>query len=253
MDGAFKKRKEHLQQRFMRHGIDGLMPRDAIELLLSYEATDGIVLHGIVDDLFTRFGDISGILNADPALLREVPGITDEMIDLIHFQPQLYAMISTVRIYDVSLSDVEQACAYFASQLRWQPVEQIMMVSLGRDLTALSCDFVGEGTGSQVPVNSMKIIKNANEVGSRVIILGHNHPSGSCVPSDSDILTTDALRTQLKAAGIELLDHIIVGVDGVYSMMRSEDSRIHPDYPAIEEAMKRSAKKRKNGSKTPWM
>lgn len=252
MQSAYEKRKEHLQERFLRLGIDGLMPRDAIELLLSYAMPKGAELQNLVDALFERFGNISGILNADPRLLAEVPGITDEAVDVIHFQPQIYAILNTIRIYDDSLDNVEKACGYFYSQLRWQPVEQFKMVVLSRELTALSCETIGEGSGSEVRVDVDRIIGSALNSGSRVVMIGHNHPSGSCKPSNSDIRSTEAVRDALKKAGIELLDHIIVGVDGACSMMRSEVCPLKPDGEAIEAARKLSAHKRKK-SNTSWI
>jgi len=46
------------------------------------------------------------------------------------------------------------------------------------------------------------------------VIFGHNHPSGSTSPSESDIQITNQLIEAGKILGISVLDHIIVGLDG---------------------------------------
>jgi len=49
-------------------------------------------------------------------------------------------------------------------------------------------------------------------------IVAHNHPSGDATPSDGDLLATERLVDMGKVIGIKLIDHIIVGENGYYSM-----------------------------------
>ena len=46
------------------------------------------------------------------------------------------------------------------------------------------------------------------------VIFGHNHPSGSTSPSESDIKITNQLIEAGKILGITVLDHIIVSPEG---------------------------------------
>lgn len=41
-------------------------------------------------------------------------------------------------------------------------------------------------------------------------IIAHNHPGGTCTPSDNDIDATKRVKDALKLIGINLLDHIII-------------------------------------------
>ena len=50
------------------------------------------------------------------------------------------------------------------------------------------------------------------------VVLAHNHPGGSAVPSREDVATTQQLRKVLSPAGIALLDHIVVAGDEFMSM-----------------------------------
>ena len=49
------------------------------------------------------------------------------------------------------------------------------------------------------------------------IILSHNHPSGSCAPSDADRQLTKKLAAAAKLLDLRVLDHIIVSDEGYYS------------------------------------
>ena len=42
------------------------------------------------------------------------------------------------------------------------------------------------------------------------IILAHNHPGGSCLPSPEDMNATEAVQNACKIIGIHFLDHIII-------------------------------------------
>lgn len=50
------------------------------------------------------------------------------------------------------------------------------------------------------------------------IILIHNHPSGDCSPSPEDIKISERLMKAGEIIGVELLDHMIIGEHGYYSL-----------------------------------
>ena len=52
----------------------------------------------------------------------------------------------------------------------------------------------------------------------RSIIAVHNHPSGDPEPSHSDRVFTQALKEALALVDVRLLDHLVVGAEGVVSM-----------------------------------
>ena len=54
------------------------------------------------------------------------------------------------------------------------------------------------------------------------ILIGHNHPSGDCTPSNEDIAVTRKLVEGGKILGIDVLDHVIVGEDGAYVSFREK-------------------------------
>ena len=50
------------------------------------------------------------------------------------------------------------------------------------------------------------------------IIVAHNHPSGNPEPSDEDIAVTKQLIEAGEIMGVEILDHIILGVNKFISL-----------------------------------
>jgi DNA repair protein RadC len=63
-------------------------------------------------------------------------------------------------------------------------------------------------TGTLVDIRL--VFKMALEMGATGLILCHNHPSGTLVPSDADKQITKKLRTAGDSLEIKVLDHLIV-------------------------------------------
>lgn len=74
------------------------------------------------------------------------------------------------------------------------------------------------GTIKSALVSTRDIITDALMNNATAVVVWHNHPSGSPLPSDEDEAFTRKLRESLGHCDIELLDHLIIGAHGYYSM-----------------------------------
>jgi DNA repair protein RadC len=67
-------------------------------------------------------------------------------------------------------------------------------------------------------VIDVKIIaKYAVDSLAHSVILAHNHPSGSLIPSEADRLMTHKIKTALSYLDVNVLDHLILTKDSYYS------------------------------------
>ncbi|MEA2018374.1 MAG: DNA repair protein RadC [Campylobacterota bacterium] len=78
------------------------------------------------------------------------------------------------------------------------------------------------GTLNQSLVHPREVFAPAVENRCASIIVAHNHPSGVLKPSREDILVTQRLKESGKLLGIELLDHVIFGREGYFSLKDEE-------------------------------
>ncbi len=62
------------------------------------------------------------------------------------------------------------------------------------------------------------------------VLLAHNHPQGKAKPSEEDVIGTRNIENLLKTLGVPLVDHIIVGIDGVFGMKNNEFYRTFENY-----------------------
>lgn len=96
--------------------------------------------------------------------------------------------------------------------------ERFHAVFLDADGVYLEDRLIGRGQSSHLAIRLRELFARALAIGARSLIVAHNHPSGDCRPSRSDIAATRRLIDVGRALDIELLDHLIVTREKVYSM-----------------------------------
>lgn len=95
--------------------------------------------------------------------------------------------------------------------------EQFAIIFLNRANHVIKVENVSQGGTSGTFVDPKKIFKRSIENNASSIILGHNHPSGNCHPSDADIKLTHKLKEAGKLLDISVFDHLIIGNEKYYS------------------------------------
>ncbi len=97
--------------------------------------------------------------------------------------------------------------------------EQFIVMFLNRANHVLKISRISEGGFSGTVADPKKIFKMALDNNATAIIMAHNHPSGNITPSENDISLTKKITGGGKLLDINVLDHIIVGIEKYYSFM----------------------------------
>ncbi|MFO0204497.1 MAG: JAB domain-containing protein [Alphaproteobacteria bacterium] len=106
---------------------------------------------------------------------------------------------------------------YFNQFEEIEVVESFYALFLNRRNMPIGVSKISQG-GICGTVVDMKIIaKIAVDCLASGVIICHNHPSGSWIPSKSDVEMTQKLDGALLLLDTKLLDHIILTADGYYS------------------------------------
>lgn len=95
--------------------------------------------------------------------------------------------------------------------------EQCWLVMLNRSSRCIGMERITSGGGDATVFDTRQIMKRALDKQASAIILVHNHPCGSCVPSKADIEETRRLQLAAKAFNMSLLDHIVIADEGFFS------------------------------------
>lgn len=97
------------------------------------------------------------------------------------------------------------------------PHEEFWVLYLNNSNKVLSKSQQGKGGITGTLVDVRLVFKTALEIGATALILCHNHPSGSLIPSEADKKLTQKIKVAGLNLDIHVLDHIIVTENGYYS------------------------------------
>ena len=93
------------------------------------------------------------------------------------------------------------------------PTEQFWVLFLNLRGNVIGYSMVAQGDMYSSFVDSRAIFRAAILTNAHKIIVAHNHPSGDAYPSEEDIRLTRRLVKAGRTIGINILDHIIIGMD----------------------------------------
>ena len=97
------------------------------------------------------------------------------------------------------------------------PYEEFWALYLNSSNRVLDRVRISQGGVSATVVDHRLIVKRAVEKLAHAVILVHNHPSGSELPSEEDRTVTERVAQAVSLFDIALLDHIIVTSGPCYS------------------------------------
>ena len=210
-----------VRDEFRQKGIDHFPDHKVLEMLLFYSIPRGDT-NEIGHELINRFGSFSGVFDAPISLLKQTQGVGLESATLIKFVAAIvnrymddYTTINNV------ISNPESAKEYMRHKFLCEMQECVYIVCLAGNYKVIYCDRISDGGRTMVNIIPADIVKISLRCDAVRVVIAHNHPDGFCNPSSRDLRATSILFDELNRVGIELMDHIIVAPDGVYSMVEN--------------------------------
>ncbi|MCV9927353.1 DNA repair protein RadC [Flavobacterium sp. LS1R49] len=97
--------------------------------------------------------------------------------------------------------------------------EEFWIIYLNNSNNVISKSQLSKGGITGTIVDVRLVYKMALEIGAISLILCHNHPSGSLIPSDSDKQITEKLKLAGDSLDIKVLDHLIITETGYCSFV----------------------------------
>jgi DNA repair protein RadC len=99
------------------------------------------------------------------------------------------------------------------------PHEEFWIVYLNNSNKVISKSQLSKGGITGTLVDVRLVFKTALEMGATALILCHNHPSGTLIPSDADKQITKKLKVAGDSLEIKILDHLIVTENNYFSFV----------------------------------
>ncbi|WP_417621945.1 JAB domain-containing protein [Parasphingorhabdus sp.] len=191
---------------------EGHRDRHALAQLIEVVAPDEADrLSGLLLD---KFGSIDRILNQSEAAIRRISGDNRTVAKLLKATEKF--MIAKLRneLPRMLISATDQRLvAYLQARMGGRAIEIMRVLFLDSANRLLSDQEFGEGSPQRLFVQPRNIVKRALELDASAIILVHNHPGGSVIPSQTDIKFTRSIKALCLELEMRLHDHIIITND----------------------------------------
>jgi len=211
--------RQRLRARFLAGGGKDMPDYEFLELLLMI-AIPRKDVKPIAKRLIKKFGCLAGVLNASPEELQLIEGIKENSATMLKIVKECALRMSWQNLQNEDspvISNWDSMVDYCRAAMGYLEVEEFRIIFLNTKLKVIGEEIQQRGTVNNVSIHPREVIKSAINNGASSIILAHNHPSGDTVPSRADIEITKQIAEAAKLVNIQLLDHLIVSKNIVYS------------------------------------
>lgn len=203
------------RERFLRCGKEALSPAELLALILR----SGTAKLNIIDTCNRIIAEHGLERLAELSLheLQKIPGIGQAKAMQIAAIFELQRRVSFTRNMNRKVQGARDVFEYMKGRIPDETKEHLFVLFLSTKNQILRHETVTIGTLTASLIHPREIYKAAIRESAHSIILVHNHPSGDVQPSNADKQVTTILKQAGDLLQIELLDHVIVGLDDWFS------------------------------------
>ncbi len=200
-----------------------LSDTELLASLLGFSLTKKCDYIALAEELLDRYGSLDALLFSRTQELMTNPEIKLNTALLFRSIPTMCRLASLETRKPKRIKTSRDAEAYLDPFFFGYDYEQAYLLLLKDSDFPLPPVLIGDGTGSEVYIDPNKVLREALVAKSTKLILAHSHPFGSKTPSTNDLLSTVSLSKTLSEYGIRLLDHLVFGQDGCFSIAACEE------------------------------
>lgn len=206
---------EQPREKLIEKGVENLRNQELLAIILrtGIEGKDVLKVSG---EILTKF-PMQKLLSLDLKTLSEIKGIGQGKASLL-----LAAFELTKRALEVEdnnlpkINSVKEVVAQL-QEMRMAKKEHFVALYINSRNELVHKETISIGTLNSGLVHPREVFKPAIDLLVSSIIVAHNHPSGSPIPSEKDLELTKRLVEAGKILGIEIIDHVIIAAKESFS------------------------------------
>jgi len=203
-------------ERILRDGLESLSNVELLSLILWKGKGKFDVIETSKNLLKEYNGSIKKLLSADiNELMKKGLGLSQASRVKAVFELHKRLLEENDKL-GAKISSIESVLKIVQS-LKYYERETLVVLYLDPEGRLIEKEIVSIGDDESSIFDIKGILKKCLLIGSKNIILVHNHPNGKPEPSKDDILSTKRLVEAGKLLGINVLDHIILAGDEYFS------------------------------------
>lgn len=205
------------REKLLMHGAAALTDAELLAIFLRTGTKDVPVLT-LAESVLMVFGSLRQLLNADINEFCKIYGLgKTKYIQLQASKEMTKRYLAQQMAFSEMIQAPYMAIMYFQTELEEEEREVFMVLFLDNQNRLIYKEKMFFGTINQTAVHPREIVKQALKYNAAAIIVAHNHPSGSCLPSEADRSLTKKIEMACELVDIRFVDHIIVGKGDYFS------------------------------------
>ena len=218
---------ERPRERLQTFGARSLSMHELLEIIIANGGRSGSV-HKISSELVSKYQSLENLDHASVGELCEVNGVgyakAVQIKAAVELGKRLHAEVQKSSSNQIlTSSDAHKLSAYY---LKNKKKEHLLLFCLDVHGKLIGKpETISVGVLDCSLIHPREIFNCAVRNFAAKIILAHNHPSGSSVPSPQDIEVSRQIYQAGLIMGIELLDHIVIG-ESEYTSIRQDHAEV---------------------------
>lgn len=206
--------RRRLREKVLHHGVDVLKDHEFLELCL-FAVHSRKNVNPMAYELIKRFGNLEDLCAASIEEIMSVEGVgraTAEYIKLIPSISRGYLLNTTSnekKRFDTIESIAKRCIALLAGYTN----EVFYILCFDSKMYLIKEAKISVGSAGNVEIDFRKVAEAVIGTPTTSVVVCHNHPSGTLVPSQQDTMATYQLTEYVQKMDIEFIDHIIVSGD----------------------------------------
>ena len=209
---------ERPRERFIKYGVHSLSNEELLSILmrtgtkaksvrdLSLEILKEININDFATINYQTLKRIKGIGEVKAITIMVAVEFGKRVLDKKNF---IYQIHDSNDVYDLVRFEME-------NELQ----EKFLVIYLDNKRYVIMKKIIFIGTVNNSSITPRDVFREGVKCNASAMILVHNHPAGSVIPSKEDIYLTNEFIKLGKMMGIQVLDHLIIGRNDFSSMKK---------------------------------
>ena len=210
--------RQRIREKYLKSGLDNWHDYEILELILTY-AIPRKDTKPVAKALLRKFKNIRDVFDAEIEELKKINGVGSNAAVLINLFKEVVSLylLEDLQEQENVISSPKAVYNYLQASLRGSKDEIFKVIFLNTANRPVKAETIHVGTVNKAVVYPRKVVEHALKNKATSVILAHNHPGGSLTPSEDDKNITQALIKALGTVDVNVLDHIIIGLEGYFS------------------------------------
>ncbi len=223
MSYKIKELQEELKPRYRAKskGIKALSDEDLLSLIIRCGTREKNVKE-LSLEVLQKVGSLDNFLNMDIKDLESIKGIGE--VSSLSIMASIELGKRILRYHKDKIKLINSQLVYEMFKYEFVGLKQEVVIGIYLDNAKQLICFkeLFRGTVNECNIHPREIFKYAVSSSASSIILVHNHPSGNINPSIKDEILTEKVSELGQSMNIPLIDHIIIGSSGYYSLITKQ-------------------------------